>query len=164
MGEIELSKSAHKVFRIKYHFVFCVKYRKDLFLDNKYVQAIKEICGEFQDRYPMKFETLGFDEDHLHFMLQSVPKYSPSQLFRLVKSKTAIELFKRYSDLKKELWGGEFWSDGGYVATVGEGVNADVIRNYIKIKGEKENSLSCSILFSRGWRMPYALGIGWFTF
>jgi len=103
MEEGELSKSAHKVFKIKYHFVFCIKYRKDLFLDNQYVETIKGICKGFEDRYHIKFETIGFDEDHLHFMLQSVPKYSPSQIFRLVKSITAIELFKRYPDLKKEL-------------------------------------------------------------
>ena len=141
MEESKLSKSAHKVFKIKYHFVFCIKYRKDLFLDNQYVEAIKEICKGFEERYHMRFETIGFDEDHLHFMLQSVPKYSPSQIFRLVKSITAIELFKKYPDLKKELWGGEFWSDGGYVATVGEGVNAEVIRKYIKNQGRKSEQL-----------------------
>ena len=141
MEEYDLCKTAHKISKIKYHFVFCIKYRKDLFLDNQYVEAIKEICKGFEERYHMRFETIGFDEDHLHFMLQSVPKYSPSQLFRLVKSITAIELFKKYPDLKKELWGGEFWSDGGYVSTVGEGVNAEVIRNYIKNQGRKGEQL-----------------------
>ena len=141
MEESELSKSAHKVFKIKYHFVFCIKYRKDLFLDNQYIETIKEICKGFEERYHMRFETIGFDEDHLHFMLQSVTKYSPSQLFRLIKSITAIELFKKHPDLKKELWGGEFWSDGGYVSTVGEGVNADIIRTYIKNQGRKSEQL-----------------------
>ena len=139
--ENPIFKSYHKVFRIKYHFVFCIKYRKDLFLDNQYVETIKEICIGFENRYHMKFETIGFDEDHLHFMLQSVPKYSPSQLFRLIKSITAIELFKRHPDLKKELWNGEFWSDGGYVSTVGEGVNAEIIRKYIKNQGRKGEQL-----------------------
>lgn len=137
----ELQKSAHKVFRLKYHFVLCIKYRKDLFLNEKYVESIKEICIGMQDRYHMKFETMGFDEDHVHFMLQSVPKYSPSQLFRIAKSVTAIQLFKKHPDLKEELWGGEFWSDGGYVAIVGEGVNADIIREYIKKQGRKGEQL-----------------------
>ena len=137
----DLCRSAHKVFKIKYHFVFCIKYRKDLFLEEKYVQTIKQICKDLENRYHMIFETLGFDEDHVHFLLQTVPKYSPSQIFRIVKSITAIELFKRYKDLKDELWGGEFWSDGGYVGTVGEGVNAEVIRNYIKKQGRKGEQL-----------------------
>ena len=89
----------------------------------------------------MKFETIGYDEDHVHFMLQSVPKYSPSQIFRIVKSISAKKLFEKFQDLKKEFWGGEFWSDGGYVSTVGEGINADVIRNYIKNQGRKSEQL-----------------------
>ena len=139
--ENPLFKSYHKVFRIKYHFVFCIKYRKDLFVNQSYVETLKEICKGLEQRYSMKFETIGFDEDHVHFMLQSVPKYSASQIFRLVKSITAMQLFENYSELKKELWGGEFWSDGGYVATVGEGVNADVIRSYILKQGRKAEQL-----------------------
>ena len=137
----ELFKSYHKVFKIKYHFVFCIKYRKDLFLKENYVNSIKIICKNLEDRYTMKFETIGFDEDHVHFLLMSVPKYSPSQIFRLVKSITAIKLFEFYPELKKDLWGGEFWSDGGFVGTVGEGINAEIIRNYIKNQGRKGDQL-----------------------
>ena len=139
--EDELNKANHKVFKIKYHFVFCIKYRKDLFLEEKYLNTIKEICLEIEKRYYIKFETLGFDKDHVHFMLQLVPKYSASKIFQIVKSITAREIFKRYAEIKKELYGGEFWSDGGFVGTVGEGVNAEVIRIYIKNQGRKNNQL-----------------------
>ena len=50
-------------------------------------------------------------------------------------------MFEEHPDLKKELWGGEFWSDGGYAGTVGEGINADIIRNYIKNQGRKGEQL-----------------------
>ncbi len=137
----ELRKAAHKVFKIKYHFVFCIKYRKDLFLEEKYVETVKRMCHSFEERYNLRFETIGFDEDHVHFMIESVPKYAPSQIFRLVKSITARTLFEEYPDLKKELWGGEFWSDGGFVGTLGEGINAEIIREYIKKQGRKEGQL-----------------------
>ena len=137
----ELNKASHKVFRLKYHFVFCIKYRKDLFLDDKYINTIKEICLDIEKRYYIKFETIGFDEKHVHFMLQSAPKYSTSKIFQIVKSITAREIFKRHLEIKEELYNGEFWSDGGYVATVGEGVNADVIRTYIKNQGRKSEQL-----------------------
>ena len=139
--EDDLCKSYHKVFKIKYHFVFCIKYRKDLFLENKYVETVREICKGLEERYSMRFETIGFDEDHVHLMLQSVPKYSASQIFRLVKSITAQKLFEKHPDLKKELWGGEFWSDGGFVGAVGEGINAEIIRKYIKNQGRKGEQL-----------------------
>ena len=139
--EDELGKSAHKVFKIKYHFVFCIKYRKDLFLEEKYVQTIREVCEGIGERYYVQFETIGFDEDHVHLMIRSVPSYSPSKIFQIVKSITAIKLFEKYPDLKKELWGGEFWSDGGFVGTVGEGINGEIIREYIKRQGRKEGQL-----------------------
>ena len=76
-----------------------------------------------------------------------MPKYSPSQIFRLVKSITARKLFEMHPDLKKELWGAEFWSDGGYVSTVGEGVNAEIIRKYILNQGRKPDQVKLSDFF-----------------
>ena len=141
MEEDLLGKSAHKVFKIKYHFVFCIKYRKDLFLEEKYVEFLKEICKGIEERYSIRFETMGFDEDHVHFMIQTYPRFSPSEVFRVVKSITARKLFEKYPDIKKELWGGEFWGDGGFVGTVGEGINAEIIRKYIKNQGRKPEQL-----------------------
>ena len=139
--EHDLGKAAHKAFAIKYHFVFIIKYRKDLFMDERYITLFKETCKDIEQRYPMLFETMGFDEDHVHFLAQSVPRCAPSRIFQVVKSITAIQLFERYPEIKKELWGGEFWSDGGYVGTVGEGINADIIRKYIQKQGRKSDQL-----------------------
>src|SRR3989338_6328760 len=87
----------------------------------------------FKIKYHVVFETTGFDEDHVHFLIESLTTtYSPARIFQFVKSITTIELFKLYPEIKKQLYGGEFWSDGGYVGTVGEGTNGDIIRNYIK--------------------------------
>ncbi len=138
----ELVRSSHKVFKIKYHIVLCIKYRKDLFLDDKYVQTVKMICKDIEDRFHLLFETMGFDDDHVHFLVESLTTtYSPAKIFQMVKSISARELFKRHVEIKRELYHGEFWSDGGYVGTVGEGVNADVIRRYIKQQGRKGDQL-----------------------
>ncbi len=145
--KFELNRGAHKVFKIKYHFVVCIKYRKDLFLQNKYTETMKTICKGLEERYHLRFETLGFDEDHVHFMLESLTTtYSPAKVFQIVKSITAIKMFEFHKEIKEELWGGELWggelwSDGGYVGTVGEGVNADIIRDYISKQGRKIGQL-----------------------
>lgn len=139
--EDELCKTAHKVFKLKYHFVFCIKYRKDFFAEQIYQDKLKEICEGIQERYHIKFETLGFDKTHVHFMLQSIPNYSASKIFQIVKSITAIKLFENFPNLKKELWGGEFWSDRGFVGSVGEGINAEIIRKYIQNQGKKAEQL-----------------------
>ena len=113
-----------------------------MFLENKYVETVKQICKDIEDRFHVQFETMGFDEDHVHFLIESLTTtYSPAKIFQFVKSITAIELFKRHSEIKKQLYGGEFWSDGGYAGTVGEGINADIIRNYILNQGRKGDQL-----------------------
>ena len=139
---VELVRSSHKVFKIKYHLVFCIKYRKDLFLEDKYTLTVKQVCKDIEDRFYMKFETVGFDEDHVHFLVESLTTtYSPAKISQIVKSITARELFKRHPMIKEELYHGEFWSDGGYIGTVGEGINGDIIRNYIKRQGRKGDQL-----------------------
>ena len=138
----DLSKSAHEVFKIKYHIVFCIKYRKDLFLDERYVSTVKQVCKDIENRFYLLFETMGFDENHVHFLIESLTtNYSPAKIFQFVKSISAREMFKRHPEIKKELYHGEFWSDGGYVGTVGEGTNADIIRGYIKRQGRKGDQL-----------------------
>ena len=138
---VELKHACHKVYVIKYHLMFCVKYRKGLFLDENYVGYMKVILGEIEKRYYLYPETIGFDGDHVHMLMQAAPRYSPSNVIQIVKSITAREMFLHFPEIKKELWGGEFWSDGGYIGTVGEGGNADIIRKYIKNQGRKDNQL-----------------------
>ena len=121
--------------------MFCVKYRKDMFLHDNYPDYFKTILLEIGKRYFLVFETIGVDEDHIHTLVQSAQKYSPSHLVQMIKSITAKELFKKFPEIKNELWGGEFWSDGGYIGTVGEGVNAEIIRNYIKKQGRDTSQL-----------------------
>jgi len=137
-----LERSSHKVFKIKYHVIFCIKYRKDLFLKENYASTVKDVCIDIQNRFHLKFETIGFDEDHVHFLVECITtSYAPSRIFQIVKSITARELFKRHPEIKKDLYHGEFWSDGGYIGTVGEGTNGDIIRSYIKNQGRKPEQL-----------------------
>lgn len=137
----QLKHACHKVYVIKYHFMFVVKYRKDMFLNEGYINYMKTILEEIQKRYFLCPETIGFDEDHVHILMQAAPRYSPSRIMQIVKSITARELFKQFPEIKDELWGGEFWSDGGYVSTVGEGTNANIIRKYIEKQGRKGDQL-----------------------
>jgi len=133
--------ACHKVYEIKYHLCFVVKYRKDLFLKEEYVECIKQILLGIEKRYYIASETVGFDEDHVHILVQAAPRYSPSRVIQIIKSITARELFFRFPEIKKELWGGEFWNDGGYIGTVGEGSNASIIRSYIKKQGSSGKQL-----------------------
>ena len=135
---MKLSKAAHKVYEIRYHIVICVKYRKKMLLPDDRISFFKWILSEIQERYSIRFDTVGTDGNHAHLFVDAAPKYSPSEIFRIVKSITARELLAKFPEIKKDLWGGEFWNDGGYIGTVGEGTTANIVRNYILRQGSKE--------------------------
>jgi putative transposase len=146
---IELQHANHCVYRIRYHMVLCVKYRKKLLSDSKKVIRLKEICSEIGERYWFQFEAIGTDGDHVHIFVGSEPKFAPSRVMQIVKSIIAKQFFKDFPEIRKELWGSEFWSDGGYIGTVGEGVTAELIRDYIEKQGmpeEKEGYKQMNLL------------------
>ena len=98
---------------------------------------LKEICIEISKRYEIHFIEIGTDGDHVHFLVQSVPTYSPTKIVRTIKSITARELFRRLPLVKEILWGGEFWTDGYYINTVGKKGNETVIQKHIKRQGKE---------------------------
>jgi putative transposase len=132
---IYLHKS-HNVSVLLYHIVCPAKYRRVIFTD-EVDEALKEVCMEIGKRYEIHFVEIGTDQDHVHFLVQSVPMYSPTKLVKVIKSITAREVFRRVPSVRKELWGGEFWTDGYYVNTVSKYGNEDVIREYVEGQGGK---------------------------
>ncbi|HBX15778.1 MAG TPA: IS200/IS605 family transposase [Candidatus Magasanikbacteria bacterium] len=131
-----LKRSYHCVYDTHYHMVFPVKYRKIL-LSEPIVQKIKEIAKEIEERFELTIETIGCDSDHIHLLCGFHPKYAGGDIVRMFKSITAREMFRQFPDLKKELWGGEFWSDGYYISTIGERGNLNTIKQYIINQGKK---------------------------
>jgi len=130
----ELIRKSHNVSVLLYHFVCPAKYRRAV-IDKKVDQVLKEVCLEIAKRYQIAFIEIGTEQDHVHFLIQSVPTYSPTKIIRIVKSLTAKEVFKRAPQVKKMLWGGEFWSDGYYVGTVGKDGNEETIKKYVQKQG-----------------------------
>ncbi len=133
----KLVRKSHNVSVLLYHYVCPAKYRK-VVIDEKVDEILKETCLEIAKRYQMEFIEIGTDKDHVHFLIQSVPTYSPTKIIQRVKSLTAREIFKRAPEVKQKLWGGEFWSDGYYVSTVGKYGNEETIREYVKGQGKEE--------------------------
>jgi len=126
---------SHNVTVLLYHVVFPTKYRR-VVIDEHVDQVIKETCVEIEKRYEIHFLEIGTDKDHIHFLIQSVPRYDVTELVTTIKSITAKEVFKQCPEVKKQLWGGEFWTDGYFATTVGKHGNEDMISNYVKTQGE----------------------------
>ena len=133
----EYKHKSHNVSVLMYHFVCPAKYRR-VVIDEEVDKVIKDTCLEISKRYDIDFLEIGTDRDHVHFLVQSVPTYSPSKIIQVIKSITAKEVFAKCPQVKKKLWGGEFWTDGYFVATVGEHGNEEIIGKYVREQG-KEN-------------------------
>jgi REP element-mobilizing transposase RayT len=97
--------------------------------------VLKGVCLDIAQRYELAFLEIGTDRDQVHFFVQSVPTYSPTRIVTIIKSLTAREIFARVPSVKKQLWGGAFWSDGYYIGTVGQHATETAIRNYVKQPG-----------------------------
>jgi len=96
---------------------------------------LKQICIEISERYEIHFVEIGYEGDHLHFLIQSVPKMSVSKIVASVKSITAKKIFRRHPIVKERLWGGNFWTSEFYANTVGRYGNQEVIQSYIENQG-----------------------------
>ncbi len=131
---------SHNVTVLLYHLVLPAKYRQAVF-DKKVDLVLRDICLEIEKRYQVKFLEIGTDKDHVHFLVQSVPTYSLTKIVTLLKSITAREIFHRCPQVKKLLWGGEFWSDGYFASTVGKHGDEKMITNYVKSQGNEYNAL-----------------------
>ena len=135
---MELRHANHCVYKIRYHMVFCIKYSKNFLLNAEIISLLKNICFEIGERYCFEFDAIGTDGDHVHIFVGAEPKYSPSKVMQVIKSITARQIFKEHPEIKKQLWGGELWSDGGYIGTVGDGTTSDIIKNYVENQGNQE--------------------------
>ena len=127
----EYIHKSHNVTVLLYHLVFPAKYRRVVF-DEPVDEVLKEVCLGIEHRYEMRFLEIGTDQDHVHFLVQSVPTYSVTKVVRTLKSVTAREIFKRCPQVKKKLWGGEFWTDRYFASTVGKHGDEAVIGSYVK--------------------------------
>ena len=138
MSESEYIHKSHNVSILLYHYVCPAKYRR-VVISKAVDMTLKETCLEIEKRYEIHFLEIGTDKDHVHFLVQSIPKMSASEIIRMVKSIIAREVFKKHPEVKEKLWGGEFWTDGYFVNTVSKFGDETSISKYVRDQGlEKE--------------------------
>ena len=134
----------HNVSECYYHIQITVKYRKSLFY-KKIEKLMLERMSGFKERYAIEITHVGFDQNHVHLLLRFLPKYSGEQVVRLIKSTVSRAIFKKEPEIKSELWGGEFWTDGYYIATISGRGNRKIIENYIINQGRKHDLKQLSL-------------------
>ena len=138
MAQSTYIHKSHNVSVLLYHYVCPAKYRRVVFseaVDN----TLKDTCIEISKRYQIYFLEIGTDNNHVHFLVQSVPMYSATKIVTIIKSITAREVFRLHPEVKQKLWGGEFWTEGYFVNTVSKFGDENTISKYVREQGiEKE--------------------------
>ena len=122
------------------------KYRKWV-LQGAIRQRVRELFCEIAGHHGFEIEELEVDKDHVHLFLSFPPKYSISVVVGLLKAVSAKEIREEFPEVRKQLWGGEFWEDGYFVRTVGDKVTADVIKKYIRFHEAKKRGAEQLDLF-----------------
>ena len=134
MSDEHIYKSHNKTLLL-YHLVFPAKYRKKVF-DENIDKKLRDVCIEISERYEIIFIEIGNDENHVHFLVQSVPIISVTKVVTTIKSITAREIFKEFPKLRKDMWGSNLWTSGYYANTVGQYANEEAIRKYVENQGK----------------------------
>jgi|TARA_B110000211_G_C13892904_1_gene470392 putative transposase len=128
-----------------YHFVWIPKYRHKVF-DEPYCTVLKDIIWKIGYDYDIDIVELEVPRDHIHMLVRSEPKASPSSIMQIIKSISAREFFRLHPEVKRKyFWGGKLWTQSYFVETIGN-ASDEVIRKYVQDqlkvmnKGEKSSS------------------------
>jgi putative transposase len=120
--------------------VFPVKDRKAL-LDDEVTAVIRKAAIKIAERLAIEMETIGVDKNLRYLFSSAHPKMALGRIVQMCKSLTAREIFRGKLAVKRVLWGGEFWTDGSSVATVGERANCQPVERDVQRQGHPSEDL-----------------------
>jgi putative transposase len=126
-----MGRKSSAVYNINYHLVWCPKYRKPILGKAEVKEFLEDQIHTIAETKGYKVITLEVMPDHLHLFISASPFDSPTSIVKVFKGVTALRLFKKFPELKKEYWKGKLWSPSYYVGTAGH-VSAETIQKYIE--------------------------------
>ena len=125
-------KATGSIFRLNYHIVLVVKYRRKIFVNNKIREKVKQIIEDISSSYDIIIINQESSLDHIHLLIDSTPKINLSNYINMIKGISSRILRKEFrKELNDKLWGKSSWSSSYFITTVGN-TSVDIINNYIK--------------------------------
>ncbi len=135
---MEIRKTSHARYELWYHLAFSTKYRKKVFNDEKTKEEVALLFREIALHYDLEVSQIEVLSDHVHLTLTAPPRIAPAQAVAILKSLSTKLLFKRYKWLKSLYWGGEVWSGGYFVRSVGTSITKEAIEKYLLEQSEEK--------------------------
>ena len=126
-----LNKKGHKAYKLTYHLVLVVKYRKNIFTQDCIVDKLKDKIIDISKDFNVIIIDQGIDKDHMHILFESQPTLDMTKYINILKGHSSRYVRKNFKNiLEKELWGDSFWSDSYYLATTGN-VSLSRLKAYV---------------------------------
>lgn len=125
-----IRRGAHYVYDCSYHLVWTPKRRRPI-LVGKVASRLGEIFVERGLEYDIHVELVHIGEDHVHLYVSFAPPLSISRVVNILKSLSAIQVFREFPEVRLRMTGGKLWEEGYFVRTVGSGVDESMVRRYI---------------------------------
>ncbi len=136
MKRIDFDTNHHAVFKLVYHLVLIVKYRRKV-LSHTIQDLIVSTFKEHASKRGIVLEEANGEEDHIHFMFRSPPNIEMSSFINVLKTQTSRRVRKMHWDsIRTKLWKDKFWSQSYILLTCG-GAPIEVLRTYIEEQGKK---------------------------
>ena len=132
---MNLDINNHSVFKLSYHLVLVIKYRKKVINDN-ISNRLREIFENISPKYNITLEEQNHDNDHVHLIFRASPNTEIFKFLNAYKSASIRLIKKEYPIIRKQLWKEHFWSRSYCLLTTG-GAPIEVVRKYIENQGMK---------------------------
>jgi len=130
---MDYQRNNHSKFLIIYHTIFVVKYRRPLLI--QYGRWMKSAMLKIAEKSNFRIKEMETDRDHIHLMIESVPKLSPLQIVRRLKQESTYRIWREYPQLQKSFWKERtFWSDRYFCCSIGN-ASINTVRRYIESQG-----------------------------
>ena len=127
---MDYRKGAHSTYDLKYHIVFCTKYRYRV-LTGEVAERTRALIREVCEANYVQLISGSLSPDYIHLLLSVPPNLAISKLLQYIKGKSSRKLQMEFAHLKKRYWGQHLWARGFFVVTVGN-VNAEAVQRYIE--------------------------------
>ena len=121
---------AHTTHRNMYHLVWLPKYRKKI-LTGAVKERLEELFRTCAEVNAWKMQELNIQPDHVHMIVQIPPSIAVSRVVQFFKGASSKVIREEIPEVKKFLWGKDFWADGYFSETFGH-CSEETILNYVR--------------------------------
>lgn len=130
-----LDKGSHSVYSLQYHFVQCVKYRRNALVNPLVIDLLKQTIHNISENFDVEVLNIECDKDHFHMIFKSKPTLELPKYINAIKTISSREIRRNFPEVKEMLWKDAFWSRSYFLATTGQ-VTLDILKKYVENQGK----------------------------